>query len=65
MKENIKHITRICASVVTWWEHNQTDNVPVSRISTDAGETFGSMLTLAANGTIGEAAEEEEPEEGG
>jgi hypothetical protein len=42
---------------------NQTDNVPVAKISNDAGETFGSMLTLAANGTIGEAAEE--GEEGG
>ena len=49
--------------IVTRWEHNQTDNVPVAKISNDAGETFGSMLTLAANGTIGEAAEEEPEEE--
>jgi len=56
--------------IVTWWETgNQTgttsDNTPVARISTDAGETFGPMLTLATNGTIssteegGETVEEE------
>jgi len=45
-------------------ETNQTSDIPVARISTDAGQTFGPMLMLAANGTIGEAAEEE-PEEGG
>jgi hypothetical protein len=33
------------------------------RVSTDNGATFGPMLTLAANGTIGEATAEEEPEE--
>lgn len=27
--------------IVTWWEHNQTDNVPAAKISNDAGETFG------------------------
>jgi hypothetical protein len=39
--------------VVSWWETNQTSDIPVARISTDAGETFGPMLRLGANGTIG------------
>jgi hypothetical protein len=34
------------------------------RISNNNGVTFGPMLMLATNGTIGETAEEEEPEEG-
>jgi hypothetical protein len=38
--------------IVTWWETNQTSDTPVARISTDGGETFGSMLMLASNGTI-------------
>jgi tricorn protease-like protein len=38
---------------VTWWEKNQTANVPVMRISTDNGQTFSPILKLAANGTIG------------
>jgi hypothetical protein len=45
--------------VVSWWETNQTSDVPVARISTDAGETFGPLLMLAANGTIGVTEEEE------
>jgi hypothetical protein len=48
--------------IVTWWERNQTANEPVAKISTDSGQTFGPMLMLAANGTIGQTAEEE-PEE--
>ena len=39
--------------VVTWWETNQTTNTPVMRISTDNGKTFGPILNLSANGTIG------------
>ncbi|MDN5867448.1 MAG: hypothetical protein L0H55_08610 [Candidatus Nitrosocosmicus sp.] len=39
--------------IVTWWERNQTAEEPIMRISTDGGETFGSLLSLAANGTIG------------
>jgi len=39
--------------IVTWWERNATSNEPVLKISTDNGETFGSLLRLAANGTIG------------
>jgi hypothetical protein len=48
--------------VVTWWETNQTSETPVMRVSNDNGATFGSILQLAPNGTIGEDAEEE-PEE--
>jgi peptidoglycan hydrolase-like protein with peptidoglycan-binding domain len=39
--------------VVTWWETNQTGSTPVMRISTDNGKTFGPVLNLSANGTIG------------
>jgi copper(I)-binding protein len=39
--------------VVTWWETNDTSDVPVMRVSNDNGETFGPLLKLAANGTIG------------
>jgi hypothetical protein len=51
--------------VVSWWETNQTSDIPVARVSTDAGETFGPVLMLGANGTIsgtegeGETVEEE------
>ena len=38
--------------MVTWWERNQTSDVPVARISTDGGETFGAMLRVGMNGTI-------------
>jgi hypothetical protein len=43
---------------VTWWETNQTSDTPVMRVSNDNGATFGPILTLAANGTLGEAEEE-------
>ena len=46
---------------VTWWESNQTSQTPVMRVSNDNGATFGPILTLAANGTIG--ASEQEGEE--
>jgi hypothetical protein len=49
--------------IVTWWERNQTANTPVARISADNGATFGPTLMLSTNGTLGETAEEEEPEE--
>jgi hypothetical protein len=39
--------------VVTWWETNQTDDTPVMRVSNDNGKTFGPLLKLASNGTIG------------
>jgi hypothetical protein len=38
--------------VVTWWEHNQTDNVPIAKISNDGGGTFNDLIRLSANGTI-------------
>jgi hypothetical protein len=39
--------------VVTWWETNPTSNTPVMRISTDNGKTFGPIVNLSANGTVG------------
>jgi hypothetical protein len=50
--------------VVSWWETNQTSDIPVARISTDAGETFGPMIMLGTNGTIGSGTEEGEGGEG-
>jgi hypothetical protein len=50
------------SAVVTWWERNQTANAPVMKVSTDNGATFGPTLILATNGTIGEAAEDDEGE---
>ena len=41
--------------IVTWWERNQTAEEPVARISSDSGATFGPLLRLVANGTIGQA----------
>jgi hypothetical protein len=49
--------------IVTWWETNQTADTPVMRVSDDNGATFGPMLVLATNGTLGEA-EAAEGEEG-
>ena len=46
--------------VATWWETNQTDDTPVMRGSNNNGATFGPVLTLATNGTLGEASEGEE-----
>jgi hypothetical protein len=42
--------------------NNKLSDVPVMRVSNDNGATFGPMLRLATNGTLGEVAEE--PEEG-
>jgi hypothetical protein len=39
--------------IVTWWETNQTDDIAVAKMSTDFGKTFGPLLILASNGTIG------------
>jgi hypothetical protein len=39
--------------IVTWWETNQTDDTPVMKVSTDNGKTFGPMLKLGTNGTLG------------
>jgi hypothetical protein len=53
--------------VVTWWEENENvhphTEEPVARISTDNGATFGPVLNLSANGTLGETATEEGEEE--
>jgi len=38
---------------VSWWERNQTGNVPVMKVSTDNGKTFGPLLKLATNDTLG------------
>jgi hypothetical protein len=38
--------------VVTWWDTNQTSNVPVMRVSTDYGKTFGDTIMLSAKGPI-------------
>jgi hypothetical protein len=46
--------------VVTWWDSNQTSETPVMRVSNDNGATFGPVLTLATNGTIGALEQEEE-----
>jgi hypothetical protein len=39
--------------VVTWWETNDTSDTPVMRVSNDNGKTFGPLLKLASNETIG------------
>lgn len=39
--------------VVTWWERSNQINEPVIRVSTDSGVTFGPILELGTNGTIG------------
>jgi hypothetical protein len=39
--------------VVSWWETNQTNDTPVARISTNGGQTFGPLLMLGMNGTLG------------
>jgi hypothetical protein len=41
--------------IVTWWEHDATSAEPVLRVSNDNGATFGPLLKLATNGSIGEA----------
>jgi hypothetical protein len=46
--------------VVAWWETNQTSETPVMKVSDDNGATFGPILTLAVNGTVGSAEEVEE-----
>jgi hypothetical protein len=39
--------------VVSWWERNATRNEPMTRMSNDNGQTFGPILKLSMNGTIG------------
>jgi hypothetical protein len=38
---------------VTWWERNDTSDTPIARVSNDNGATFGPLLRLATNDTIG------------
>jgi hypothetical protein len=38
---------------VTWWETMNGKDVPMLRVSTDNGKTFGPLLNLSTNGTIG------------
>jgi hypothetical protein len=45
--------------VVSWWETNQTSDIPVARVSNDGGATFGPMILLATNGTLGSGEAEE------
>lgn len=45
--------------IVSWWETNQTSDIPVARISTDGGGTFGPLLMLAGNGTLSSEEAEE------
>lgn len=40
--------------IISWWEGNATSNEPVLTISSYNGATFGPLLRLAANGTIGQ-----------
>ena len=49
--------------VVSWWEMNQTSDIPVARVSNDAGATFGPLMMLGMNGTLGSG--EAEPVGGG
>ncbi len=55
--------------IVSWWEMNQTSDIPLARVSNDGGETFGPLMMLAANGTLGSGEAKEitivEEEEGG
>jgi hypothetical protein len=43
--------------IVSWWEKNETSFLPVAKVSTDNGQTFGERLDITANpfGTIGRA----------
>jgi hypothetical protein len=38
---------------ITWWERNQTAKEPAVRVSSDNGQTFGPILKLDSNSTIG------------
>ncbi|MDN5847664.1 MAG: hypothetical protein L0H53_15475 [Candidatus Nitrosocosmicus sp.] len=39
--------------IITWWEQNQTSHEPVVRMSSDNGKTFGPLLNLAKDGSLG------------
>ena len=39
--------------IITWWERNSTSQEPMVRASTDNGATFGPILRLTSNETVG------------
>lgn len=39
--------------IVSWWESNSSNTEPIIIFSNDHGTTFGPILRLASNGTIG------------
>jgi hypothetical protein len=43
--------------IVSWWETNQSSFEPVIVLNGKRGATFGPILKLSNNGTIGTAAE--------
>ena len=49
--------TSIDNVIVSWWETNQSSVEPVIVLSGDRDATFGPILKLSNNGTIGAAAE--------
>ena len=55
-RSDAAHIFAVDENVYfTWWETSKNGTtVPVFRASNDNGETFGPILTLSANGTLGE-----------
>ena len=56
---NVEIESDVDSIVVSWWETNQTSTIPVMRVSNDNGATFGPVLRLAPNGTIGVSEDEE------
>ena len=55
-RSDAAHVFAVDENVyLTWWETGKNGTtIPVFRASNDNGDTFGPMLTLAANGTLGE-----------
>jgi hypothetical protein len=39
--------------IVTWWETDESEENPAAKVSNDFGKTFGPLLELGVNGTIG------------
>ena len=39
--------------IVTWWETDESGEIPAGKVSNDFGKTFGPLLELGINGTIG------------
>lgn len=55
-RSDAAHIFAVDENVyLTWWETSKNGTtVPIFRASNDNGQTFGPILTLTANGTLGE-----------